>query len=398
MIETLFVLVLGEGVLGGGGRTFSVGPVSLRMLLFAASVLASFIVALTSTRQRDGLGTAALLVFAFFASLLPGLLIDAANGTTISTIALELQPLLFWLMAPFFAMAIQDVRTAEKAANIILYGGLLVALVTSALMLGLYVGAVNFGRIYLWADVTDELFFRSRTNFFYKGHFFVGTALVFCIVLTPRWWKTMAVVLGLSLILSLTRGLYLAVVIAIAMSFLSARRSFAVIVTIVIATTMVILYEQVLINLIFDPSRLISSQARSQDVAYFLATFDYKTLIFGDGVGPLLNGRRNIENSFIWAIWRFGILGLLFSLTPLFLATRYFLKIPYGSDNHRLASAFFFGMVMLYVVTAFNPFVNNSIGLIYLLCAIFALRRMSAAGVVVPASPAPISALPGVRS
>lgn len=376
MIETLFPIALGELVLGGGGRTFSIGPISLRMLLFAACVVASLVVALTSTRQRDGLGTAVLLVLGFFASLLPGLLVDAENGTTISTIALELQPLLFWLMAPFVAMAMQDVKTIEKAASIILYGGLAVAVVTSALMAGLYVGAVNFGRLYLWADATDELFFRSRTNFFYKGHFFVGVALVFCIILTPRWWKSIAVVLGLSLILSLTRGLYLAVLIAIAMSFLSARRSFAVIVTIVIATTVVIVYGQVLINLIFDPNRLISSQARSRDFAYFLATFDYKTLIFGDGTGVLLNGRRNIENSFIWMVWRFGICGLLFWFTPLFLVTRDFMKIPYGSDHHRIASAFFFGTVMLYVVTAFNPFVNNSIGLSYLLCAVFALRRL----------------------
>ena len=47
------------------------------------------------------------------------------------------------------------------------------------------------------------------------------------------------------------------------------------------------------------------------------------------------------------------------------------------SPIYRLASAYFFGTVMLYILTAFNPFINNSIGLMYLLCAIFSLRRLS---------------------
>lgn len=388
MIETLFPMVLGEVVLGGGGRTFSVGALSLRMLLFAASVTTSLIIALTSTRERDGVGTAALLVMAFFASLLPSLLVDIANGTPAQTIALELQPLLFWLMAPFVAMALQDVKTVEKSADILMYGGLAVAIATSAAMIGLYLGVVNFGALYLWANATDELFFRGQLNFFYKGHFFVGVALVFCVILTPRWWKAMLAVLALSLVLSLTRGLYLAVTIAVVLSFFSGRRPFAIVLTIVAATIIVALYGQVLIDIVFDPTRLNSTQTRSRDISSFVASFDYQTLLFGDGTGALLNGRRSIENSFIWALWKLGIVGLLFWMTPLFISIRYFFAIAIDNPYRKLASAFFFGVVMLYIVTAFNPFVNNSIGLIYLLCAMFSLRRLSRA------APPTASALP----
>ena len=347
------------------------------MVFFAVCVLAWIGAALTSTRQRDGFSLAILLIVAFLASLMPGLLVDASEGTSVKTIGLELQPLLFWLTAPFFAMALRDIGAVRKSASIIIFGGLAVAAVTVAITIGLQLGLVPFGSVYLWADRTDELFFRGRSNFFYKGHFYVAIALVFCIVLTPRWWKSFLLLLMLSLAFSLTRGLYLGVVIAVALSFISARRSLAVIILVVAATLFAVLYGHLLIDLIFDPNRTASSQTRSRDLTYFIATFDYRTLLLGDGTGALLNGRQTIENSLIWALWRFGFVGLAFWLSPLALSMRYFYRIPFRSENHKLASAFFFGMVMLYVVTNTNPFINNSIGITYALCAIFSLRRLS---------------------
>ncbi len=394
MIETLFPIVLGEVVLGGGGRTFSVGPISLRMILFAASLLATMFGMMTASRQRDGLVTANLLVLGFFISLIPGLLIDAAHGTPATIIIQEIQPLLFWLSAPFFAFALQDVRSVEKSATIIVYGGTIVAVITSLLMFGLFIGFVSFRSLYLWSDRTEELFFRGFTNFFYKGHFFIAVALIFCVVLTPRWWKTMSLVLVTSIILSLTRGLFLAVAVAIILSFFSERRQGAILLIALGTVVIFSLYSQAITGIIFDPSRARSAQTRSQDLSYFLSIFDYNTLLFGDGVGVLLNGRSNIENSFLWVIWRFGIVGLTFMFTPLFICLRYYYQIPRNSSERRLASAFFFGVIMLYVVTAFNPFINNSIGLTYLLCALFALRRLRQAALTTsaPFSPAGLTA------
>lgn len=387
MIETLFPLVLGEVVLGGGGRTFSAGPVSLRMILFAASLLATLFGMITVSRRRDGLVTANLLVLGFFISLIPGLLVDAARGTPADIIGQEILPLLFWLSAPFFALALQDVRTVEKGANIIVYGGLFVAIVTSILFLGLLVGFVNFRSLYLWADQTGEIFFRGSLNFFYKGHFFVGIALVFCVILTPRWWKTMSLVLALSVVLSLTRGLFMAVLVSLLLSFFSSRRQGAILLVAFAAIAIFSLYSQAIIDVIFDPTRASSTQTRSRDLSYFLSVFDYNTLLLGEGTGVLLNGRANIENSFLWALWRFGIVGLTFMFVPLFICMRYFSQIPRDSKERRLANAFFFGVIMLYVVTAFNPFVNNSIGLMYLFCALFSLRRLRQVALTTPAPP-----------
>jgi len=377
MMETLFSIALAELVLGGGGRTFSIGDISLRMLLFAATLGASVIGMISSTGRRDGLATANLLVLGFLISLLPGLLVDASWGTPIRIIVAGVQPLLFWLTAPFFALALQDVRIVQRGARILLFGGVVVAALTAFLTIGLYAGFVGFGSLYAWANETEEMFFRGTTNFFYKGHFFVGVALVFCVVMTPRWWKSMAAILMLSLALSLTRGLYVAVVIALALSFLSQRRHIYIIAAVSVAVVIAVFYSQFIIDLIFDPTRASSSQIRSRDITYFISIFDYQTLLFGDGFGKLLNGRTSVENSYLWLLWRFGFIGLSFTIIPLFMSVRYYFSIPRDNPLHTLASAYFFGMIMLYILTAFNPFINNSIGIMFLLCSLFSLRRLS---------------------
>ncbi|RYD26125.1 MAG: hypothetical protein EOP89_07685, partial [Lysobacteraceae bacterium] len=113
MIELLFPAVLTEAVFGGGGRTFAIGPISLRMVLFAVSVSTWIAIMLVSTRRRDGVGLAALLIIAFIVGLTPGLLVDVERGTSFKTMATELQPLLFWIIAPLFAMALQDIASVR---------------------------------------------------------------------------------------------------------------------------------------------------------------------------------------------------------------------------------------------------------------------------------------------
>lgn len=186
MIETIFNFILLEGVLGGGGRTFSIGTVGLRIPLFVIGVLTWISAVLFTGRQRDGVQLSGLLIVIFFVSLVPGLLQDAANGTAFRVIAGELQPLLFWLIAPLFAMGLQTERNVRTAKNIILYGGFTVALMTLLFTLGIRYGLIGFGTVYAWADRTEELFFRSGNTFFYKGHFYVGAAFVFCLILLPR--------------------------------------------------------------------------------------------------------------------------------------------------------------------------------------------------------------------
>ena len=69
-----------------------------------------------------------------------------------------------------------------------------------------------------------------------------------------------------------------------------------------------------------------------------------------------------------------GLVALLFWLLPIGIGLYYFLEVSRNSAAYSLACAFFFGMVFVYVQTVSNPYLNNPIGLSFVMMAIFSLR------------------------
>lgn len=377
MIKRLYLIVLTEAVLGGGGRIFQIGPITLRMLLFAAC-LAMWLVALGYTKKPKGQFLALLLVYSFISSLLCGLFVDAATGASLNRILAEIQPLLFWFTAPFVAMAVTTYATVERSSQIIIYGGFTVAVVMLTVMYALFLGLIPFAKFYTWSMESGELFFRGDISFFYKGLFYVAVALIFTVVLKPRFWIIIAVILFLAIAASLTRGLILSSFIVISAALIHKRRNGTVLIIALIVGLISVFHIQDIIDILFrDESRSISLNTRSADTLNFLEGLEASSLFIGEGAGTLLNGRQAVENTFLWALWKYGLPGLIFWLSPILICYFYYRKIPQQSSFNNLGTAFFFGMLMLYIQTNSNPFLNNSIGISYSILSIFSLRLLS---------------------
>ena len=60
---------------------------------------------------------------------------------------------------------------------------------------------------------------------------------------------------------------------------------------------------------------------------------------------------------------------------PFSLCTFYFLKIR-NLERDRFADAYYFGVIFIYIQTNFNPYINNPIGLSYVIISVFALRTI----------------------
>jgi hypothetical protein len=125
----------------------------------------------------------------------------------------------------------------------------------------------------------------------------------------------------------------------------------------------------------YSAQRSESTDQRTRDLLTIVDNMTPESFLIGEGYGALENDRQDIENSFLWAQWKLGVMGPVFWLTPLLLCGYYYLKIP-NRRKHRAATAFFFGTVLVYIETLTNPFLNNPIGLSYVLVAIFSLRTL----------------------
>jgi hypothetical protein len=247
--------------------------------------------------------------------------------------------------------------------------------------LGLLSGTIHLGSVRAILGPSGEISFRSGSFFIYKGFLYLGISIVFFFAMRGRYWKSLAALVAVAVTLSFTRGFVLSTATGILlMFFIQGKWRLAVPVMLLIggAAFLVWIYLPSL-NPTVLASHELSSNQRVEDITYMLYHATANTFLFGEGYGSLINDRFQIENSFLWALWKFGTIGLVFWMLPLSLCVYYYLKIADRRSNP-LANAFLFGTVLVYVQTITNPFLNNPIGLSFVMLALFSLRILSRRG------------------
>jgi hypothetical protein len=378
-VETLFTVSLLELFIGGGGRLLEVGPITVRMILFAACLCASVLIAVFRPRRDDGLVLALALVTAYLAVHLTAFWIGAVRGNDLTFARTEMQQSLYWLAAPFLALALRSRRMVLRASVLVRVAGVVLAVGYIAFVTALAAGAIDYQTLYVFLTQSDEFMFRTESYFFYKGFLYLSIGTIFFLAL--RGWNSAMwlLLLTLALAMTLTRGLVLSTGFAALLLLVVQRRWKPLSIAIVAAASVGFFVWGYLPSQqeTLDASRDESNSQRVEDFKFIVENLRIRALFLGEGLGALINGRVNIENTFLWAFWRLGFVGLVFWLTPLVICTSYFLRIPRLAADFPLACAFFFSTVVVYVQTMSNPYLNNPIGLSFVIVAVFSLRTLS---------------------
>ena len=385
MIDTLFTVTVLELFLGGGGRLTEIGPATLRMVLFAVCIFAGILV-FSLRRRADGQLLAGGLVLMYFLVHLPGLVVGALHGAQPSDMLSELQQSLYFLAAPFFALVLQSRSMVERTANLVALAGVILAASYVLVLAGLAMGTLDFEATYIAMNATGEFFFRGESFFFYKGFLYLGLATIFLLAIRGSHWLPLLLLVVSALVMTLTRGFALSTSIAVLLMLAAQGRwrwVGAASIAVAVATFLVWVYLPSL-DEAFDGQRDISNSQRYEDLTYIFDNTSVWTILFGEGFGSLINERLNIENTFLWVFWKLGFAGVVFWCIPLAICVYYYVRIPKRHQDFQLASAFFFGTVLIYVQTLTNPYLNNPIGLSFVLLAIFSIRTLSRASASSP--------------
>jgi hypothetical protein len=378
MMRALFTISLVELFMGGGGRLIAAGPVSLRMVLFALCLCATLVAFLFPRRRSEGVLLAMGLILVYLIIHVGALLVGAIYSGDTSKMFIEFQQSLYWLAAPFFALMVQSEEDVRKGARLVLYCGTALALIYICILIGLLTGIIHLVLLRNLLGETGEFQFRSGEFFIYKGFLYLGIAIVFLVALRVRFWIPLLLLVSAALILTFTRGFLVSTSVAVLLMLFAQRRWRAAVPALILVAT------GVFVVWIYLPSTddtvgghyETSSNQRLEDMGYIASNISPKTFLVGEGYASLINNRYAIENTFLWALWKLGTVGVLFWLLPIALCLHYYLKIP-NRESNEIASAFLFGVVLVYVQTGTNPFLNNPIGLSYTLLAMFSLRLLS---------------------
>ncbi len=380
MINFLYSVMAVELFVGGGGRLLGLGPVTPRMGLFTFALLSSLIMHWRCPDAKKWKSLPVLLVIGFLGFHLPSVFVGLYKGVSHQDLFTDASPMLFWLAAPFFACVLKSDAMVHRTAALIQWSAIGMALVYLGVFLALVTGMDLFDGFHQWAEKTGEISFRNHQMFFYKGFFYLGIGTVFLVALGSRWQSVWLAAIVVAMALTMTRGFVLATSAATALLLVTMQRRRALCVALcVMALVMyaVWIYLPSLDNGHMLVQRGISNSVRTTDISFMKENFNFSSLVFGEGMGTYLNGRLSIENSYLTIFWKMGIVALFFWILPLALALHYFLQISKNSAVYRVACAFFFGMVFVYVQTGSNPYLNNPIGLSFVMMAVFSLRTLA---------------------
>jgi hypothetical protein len=378
MIDTLFVITLVEAFIGGGGRLVEIGPFTLRMLLFASCLIIGTFALYLRLRRMDGQRLAFGLVLFYLLVHLFGLLVGTMNGADTGDMMAEFQQSLYWLIAPFFAFVLQSTKMVNVASLVVRFSGLFLALGYFVILALLVIGKLSIIQILPLLHDSGEVVIRADHFLFYKGFLYLGISIVFFVAIRGRYWVFLTGIVSVALVLTLTRGFLLSTSVAVLMMLAAQGRRIvaAVAVVMVIAAAFVVLIYVPSLDESFTESRSASNDQRAQDFFGIVDNLTPTTALIGEGFGAEVDDRQFIENTLLWAFWKLGVIGAVFWTLPLCLCAYFYLKIP-DRMHHRSAGAFFFGTILVYVETLTNPYLNNPIGLSYVLVALFSLRTLA---------------------
>ena len=380
MINFLYSLISVELFTGGGGHFFLSGSITPRMFLFVTALVTNLLFYLRAADTRKLKSLSILLVIGFFVAHLPSLLIGLGKGASLRNIFTDLSPMLYWLMAPFFATVLESELMVRRTAALLQWSAIGVAMLYLVVLAAITIDAgLSFG-FHSWADKTGEISFRNDQLFFYKGFLYLGIGIVFVVARGGRWQGFWLSILVVALTLTLTRGFVVATSFATILLLVMMKRwrtLYAVLGVIVLVIYAVEIYLPSLDTGSMLLQRGISNSIRIDDFVFMKTHFDVSYLIFGEGMGTFINGRLNIENSYLMILWKMGLWALFFWMIPLGIALNYFRKIKRNSEVYKLGCAFFCGLILIYIQTNFNPYLSNSIGLSFVLMAVFSLRTLA---------------------
>ena len=380
LLKLFYITLIAELFLGGGGRLTEIGSNTLRMYLFSTALC---LMLLPQFWRRVGADVrlAFGMVALFFLVHLPGLIFGLVRGVDANVVFVELQPLMYFMMAPFFAQVLSKKQYVELTSNFVRDAGLLLASAFIITLLCILIGLLDFSITYNVLNSTGEFMFRGVDGlFFYKGFLYLCIALIFILAKNESYRNLSIILVSSAIILTLTRGFMLSTMIAASLFFFLTgnRKALALMVmTSIIVAAMVLGYlpfETILTRKDGD----FSDHIRYADIDFMLKNVDALSLIFGNGFGALISDSRlNIENSFLWIWWKIGLAGLLFWFSPLMLCYIAFKRIPASSINFSLGCAYFCAVILIYIQSATNPYLNNPIGLSFVLISIFSLRTLA---------------------
>jgi len=365
IIKIIFFIMLIELFIGGGGRLFEIGSLTLRMYVYAIINFISLIY-LLKFKKIDKIVFLLSITFTFV--ILIAIINGYINNAEFNKIINDISPLLFFYSIIFFSIIIISKKEVVQITKLIKIVSFLMAVIYLLILLLLKIDILPFNITYSILNSTGEFFFRGEKGFFYKGFLYLCIGFIFHQNYRNR---ILTLLIGIAILMTYTRGFVFALIVVLLIDYIFFKTK-KITHFFVISFTTIPLYF--LGRLYWDnfKYRGLSDNIRILQIKQVLEKINSYSIFIGHGFGIGIPIRKeHMEISFLEIFHKQGIIGISFWILILFISVYYFLNIK---SNRNLAKPFFLSVLFIYIQSFTNPFINNPIGMSMLLISLISLK------------------------
>lgn len=358
IIRTFYSVILIELIIGGSGRIFEFGPITLRMIFFIIAIGIS----LLYKTDHKLINHKILFIQVFFLLLITlASFIGIINSADFSLILTDIKPLLFFFLISFFYIVINDHNDLDHTISLIKKCSIFLSISYLVVIFLLSTKLIDFLSFYYLAD-SGDIMFRTPPFFFYKGFLYLGIGVIFFFTTPGNKNKSISLFIFIVMCFTLTRGFILmtSIVLIFYIYIISRNITIKVISTFIVIFLFIFLFP-VLNELIGDKAE--SDNFRIHQIKEVFEEITILSSIFGHGFGIGVPIRPvHMEIAYLEIFHKQGIIGLLFWSVLIVDIILMYIRIK-KTELKRKILPFILSCVFIYLQSITNPFLNNPIGL-----------------------------------
>jgi hypothetical protein len=371
ILSWFFWIFILEVCVGGSGRLIQFGgELTLRKINFVIALLISFLIIFHIKKISKDI---AYIFISYSILLAVATIIGFINYGNDARIIENILMQSFFLLLPFYSLFIKNEDDVKKVIGILKFASLFIAIIYLSVLLLIALGVLDFVTVYLTISNSVEFMGRGESAFWFKGYLYLCIGLYFVdteenVVLK----RIKQLIILVAVYFTFTRGFILALFVSVFLYQLFFRSFLKSALVLIFSVIIIAAFGDYYLASSFDRGE--SDSIRKMQLEQVASSVDPASIFIGHGFGKGVPIRDNhFEINYLEIFHKQGLVGLMFWFAILiYISILYINCKRLGYEKE--ARPFLLATLFVYIQSATNPYLTNSMGLNMIMISIVSLN------------------------
>jgi len=371
LLRVFFLFLVFEVCIGGSGRVLEIGGgLTIRKINFTAALLMSFVIIFYLKKIRKEY---AYIIIVFFITLIVSTILGIISYGNDERIVENILIQSFLLLLPFYSLFINDEKDIDAVVGIVKFSSIFMSVLYLIVLALIINGTVEFSTLYDMTEESSDFFARGESGFWYKGFLYLCVGLFFFDIENDLFTKRLKqLLIVVAVYFTFSRGFVVALFLTLIIHQFFFRNPVKSILLLVLAFSVISTFGKYYEDTSFD--RYESDLIRKVQLIEVGSAITPLSAVVGHGFGKGVSIRENhMEINYLEIFHKQGIFGLFFWFSFLIYVTVLYINCK-NCGYEKKARPFFQATLFIYLQSATNPYLTNSIGLNMIILSVVCLN------------------------